>query len=564
MVQRDIEKRAATRLAAAACTFFFLAGQALLPRLGIQNDEALFGMAFLQPLAAVSVRLGHSHLPLMLMSYLGTLKAWFFQPIFALFGTGVWTLREPPLLAGAASVWLFYLLLRRAAGKRAAVIGCCMLAVDSMYLLTVCFDWGPVALQHLLLFGGMLLLMRFYQEASERSLYWGFFLFGLAMWDKALAIWMLAGIALAGITIFPKLILRVITIRRASISALAFALGALPLVIYNLDNRFATFRGQGFETANIPVKARMLMNTGRGLPLFGWMVEEDWRTPAPHAPATALEKASAAVSDLAGRPRQNLLLIAFALALPLAAFARGRALRAILFALVAMAVQWIQMAITVNAGGSVHHTILLWPLPIMVVAVSFAAASRRLGKFGIPAAAVVLVVVTAAGVLQINEYYRLAWSNGGAKDWTDAVYPLSSYMKKTRAKGIYCVDWGILDSLRLLNRGKLPLQLIFDAVPDDGAPDRARIEAAAADPDDIFIGHVKGLEFFENRNARLIAAAEKAGYRREFLAESISSILRSLPRKRRAWPCLIRSQITPHSSARIRRPISTNLKSSPR
>ena len=80
------------------------------------------------------------------------------------------------------------------------------------------------------------------------------------------------------------------------------------------------------------------------------MVDEDWQTASPHAPNTALRKASSAVSWLAGSLRQNLLPYAFALALLLAPLARGRDLRAILFALIVMAVQWAQMAITVNAG----------------------------------------------------------------------------------------------------------------------------------------------------------------------------------------------------------------------
>ena len=67
-----------------------------------------------------------------------------------------------------------------------------------------------------------------------------------------------------------------------------------------------------------------------------------------------------------------------------APLARGPDLRAILFALIAMAVQWAQMAITVGAGGSVHHAILIWPLPQMLIAVSFAAASRRLGRAAHP------------------------------------------------------------------------------------------------------------------------------------------------------------------------------------
>ena len=519
MVVRDAKPRLPARFATAACIFFFLAGQAFVPLLGVQNDEALFGCAFLAPRSGYAVRIGHSHLPLMLMSYLGTLKAWIYRPIFAVFHPGVWSLREPALLFGAASVWLFFLLLRRIAGERAAVIGCGLLAVDATYLLTATFDWGPVALQHLLLLGGALLLVRFYQEGGIRSLAAGSFLLGLAMWDKALAIWMLSGMGVAGLAVFPRQIWRVVTARRAAVFVLWFALGSLPLTVYNLNNHFATFRGQAYDTGEIAGKARMLMNTARGTALFGWMMDEDWQTASPPAPDTVLKKASLAVSELAERPRQNLLLYAFALALLVAPLARGRELRAILFALIAMAVQWAQMAITVNAGGSVHHTVLLWPLPEMVVAVSLAAASRRVGRAGLAAAAGVLAVTMAAGALQINEYYRMAWRNGGAQNWTDAIYPLADYMKGVHATEAYSVDWGILDSLRLLDRGKLPQEAIFGAIPaGQGTPDMPAILSAVGDPEHVFIAHAKGLEFFEDRNRKLIEAAEAAGYRRETLA----------------------------------------------
>ena len=53
---------------------FFALGWLFLPLLGVQNDEALFASPLFQPKAAYLVKIGHSRLPLMLMSYLGTLK----------------------------------------------------------------------------------------------------------------------------------------------------------------------------------------------------------------------------------------------------------------------------------------------------------------------------------------------------------------------------------------------------------------------------------------------------------------------------------------------------------
>jgi 4-amino-4-deoxy-L-arabinose transferase-like glycosyltransferase len=457
----------------------------------------------------------------MQMSYLGALKSWIYSPIFHVFGTGVSALRDPVLLAGVASVWLFFLLLRRVAGERAAIIGCGLLAVDSLYLLTICFDWGPVALQHLLLVGGLLLLVRFYQTRKHLALAGGAFLLGLAMWDKALAVWMLTGIGIAGILTFPRQIFGVITIRRAVIGALAFALGALPLIIYNVDENFATFRSNvARDTSDIPGKARSLMYTVNGQGLFGWLADEDWQAPVPHQPKGWLQNASARISSLAGHPRHNLMIYALALALLLAPLARGTALRAILLALIAMAVGWAQMAVTANAGGSVHHAILLWPFPEMVIAVSFAAASRRLGRAGIPSVAAVLVVMMISGALVTNEYYAVMSRNGGTLNWTDAIFRLSDYMKGVASSNVFCADWGIMDSLRLLNRGKLPLNVGTDPIskPELSPNDRDYLKRMISEPSNVFIAHTKDFEFFQGVNAKLLKYAAESGYEREMMA----------------------------------------------
>jgi len=62
--------------ALAACLLFFVTGCTFVSHLGLQNDEALFANGIFKPYAVVyTFRLGGSRLPLMLMSYLGTLKS---------------------------------------------------------------------------------------------------------------------------------------------------------------------------------------------------------------------------------------------------------------------------------------------------------------------------------------------------------------------------------------------------------------------------------------------------------------------------------------------------------
>ena len=512
-----ISERLCPRLAAIACVVFFLTGLGFLSHFGLQNDEALFAYGIYEPTGGVYTYPAGSHAPLMLMRYLGTLKSWLYMPIFAVAGAGTLSTRVPMLLAGAISIWLFYQLLRRISGGRAAVVGAVLLATDSIYLLTTSLDWGPVALQHLLLIGGILLLLRFYQEGREFLLAFGFLLFGLAVWDKALAIWMLSGIGIASLVTFPRQIIAVTRFRRVAIAVLAFGIGALPLVVYNLDHQFDTFRGNSFTTKDLYPKAVQAAKQLEGGVLFGWLTEEAASTPIPRRLSSSADRAGQYLSDLTGHPRRSLMLAAFVASLLLAGLARGRELRAILFALVAMAVAWLQMGITENAGFGAHHIVLLWPFPHLVIAVSLAAASRRLPRAGTPVLAAALAVVAFSNLAVMNEYHLMMRRYGGALNWNSSINELSRLMQNDTSTAIFCMDWGILDSLRLLNHGQLPLRVGTEPLvsPDPSAADRQRIREFVSDGNHVFIAHSAGMEFMPGMTARLAKLAGEMGYERD-------------------------------------------------
>lgn len=508
-------------IAAAACAAFVIAGQFFLPLLGIEDDEALFAMPILQPKYwEFAIPVGKRQIALMLMTYLGTLKTLLYKPLLHWFGTGVWSVREPALAAGAASIWLFYLLLRRTVGERAAVVGVCLLAADTMYLLTTVFDWGPVALQHLLLTGGMLLAVQFYRERSRWALAAAFFLFGLAIWDKALAAWMLIGMGIAAVVVLRRELRRVVRPGAVAIAVLAFLLGSLPLLVYNCATGWATFqstvKGDSSEVAG---KLEILRQTVDGRGLIGLFTEEDRPAPAPHRPSAPIEKAAFALAGATGHPVANFTLYGLALALLLTPLARGRDLRAALFAWLALIFAWTQMAFNYHTGGSVHHTILLWPLPYLAMAPPLAAASRRIGLAGLPALAAVTAALAISSALVANEYYVRMVRQGGSIPWTDAIFKLNAYLKGSTVP-IYCVDWGILDNLRLMSRGRL---YVRDAAEHTSRPvptpeDRETVRAQLSVPDAVFVVHTSQAEIFPGNTERLMRAASEGGFHAELLA----------------------------------------------
>jgi 4-amino-4-deoxy-L-arabinose transferase-like glycosyltransferase len=504
-----------------------LAGLAFIPRLGLQNDEALFAAGIYLPEGTVyAVRVWGSTVPVMLMSYLGALKAWIYTPVFQIWTPGLWSIRVPMLLAATLAIWLFFRLVRRAAGARAAVIGCALLATDATFLLTATFDWGPVAVQHLLFIGAMLALLRFQQEPGHRRREWllagGFFLLGLGVWDKAIFLWRVVGLGAAALVVFPRELRSAFSRARVLRVVGAFCLGSAPLLLYNATQRLETFRANAaYSAQDLRGKANLLRVSLDGSSLFGWISPEDWEVQNRRAPGTALERASAWVREIAGERRRSLMPWALLVAVVLAPLARRdrAAWRSIQFAVVCAAVIWAQMAVTAGAGGATHHSVLVWPLPQFAIAAFIAGASRRVGSTGAAAAAILAAGLLSSNLLVVNEYYAQVVRTGGALNWTDAIHRLSDQVRHMPARQVFCVDWGIMDSLRLLNRGELPLRVGSDPVakPQLDDADREEVRRWLAEPDSIYITHAEGNEFFAGVSSRLEALAVQSGYRRELL-----------------------------------------------
>lgn len=492
---------------------------AFLPYAGIQADEALFAAPLYSYVPHdLKMRAFHHDIPLMLMSYLGTLKTWIYGAMFHFWRPGMLSIRLPVVLAGALTVFLLYRLVSRMAGARAAAAACALIATDSAFILTTTFDWGPVAIQHLAYVSGVLCVLSGIHRPSPWRVFAGFAIFGLAMWDKAIAIWMLAGTGVAVLLIFPKELRNTIRPRNVLAAVAGFLLGATPLIVYNIRNPMKTFQGNAvFSMVDVDKKATLVRWTLSGSSLFGYIANEEWNGGA-RQPRNAFERASAGIRTLLGEHRTSLTFWAFciaALAVPLWWPRR----RAVLFALVAMAVAWAQMAFTKGAGTGVHHVVLLWPLPHLVIAVALAEGSRRLRRGRDVAFCAALGVLCVSSLLVVNQYLYQFIRAGAGPAWTDAIMPLSNEITRWKDRHILITDWGIDPTLRVLHEGKLArLWDIGDVLSHDPGTEERHQLAQAFSIQGVFVTHLPGFEFNSGASARVLAAAETLGYRRRLLA----------------------------------------------
>src|SRR5688572_25421854 len=97
--------RRADALALAFCLVFVILGCLWISEVGIQADEALFSAGIYPPFEDKVPRLFGKPFPLMVMSYVGTLKANVWWPILSIWRPSAVSLRVPAVLIGAVTIW---------------------------------------------------------------------------------------------------------------------------------------------------------------------------------------------------------------------------------------------------------------------------------------------------------------------------------------------------------------------------------------------------------------------------------------------------------------------------
>ena len=501
----------------AACSVFTLLAILVIPYAGIQADEALFSVP-LFPHISKGLRLSllPHNIPLMLMTYIGSLKTLLYWPIFRVFGANVWTLRLPVVLLGALTIFVFFNLANASAGRRAALIGAFLLATDPVFLLTNTFDWGPVALEHVFLVTGCWFIYRFGARKDDNARIWllavGFLCFGLALWNKAIFIWALSGLTAGAVTVFLPEIRRSWTPRVIGVALVAFICGALPLIVYNLTNRSVTVTENAhLDPRSVPAKWIQLENAANGSSLFGYMTGEEW-WPNPKVPESMRGRAAAWIHDhveRSGVGRNTGFYYVFGLLLLAAPW--WWKYRAARFSLVFMTVAWLLMAFTHDAGTSAHHVILLWPFPILFAAIALASLPWR------PLALAAALVMIAMNLLVLNRYVYQFERDGAGDVFTDAINPLSSSLDGYSERNLYVIDWGIYENINLLHQGRLSFRILQDPLLTDSpsAKEMRQIHNMLEDAGALVLDHVREHEVLSNVGARLEQAAHSFGYRRE-------------------------------------------------
>jgi 4-amino-4-deoxy-L-arabinose transferase-like glycosyltransferase len=130
--------------------FVLTAGRSIdLP--GLQYDEILFvNAATGEPTNGLFVWRRVLGVPIMVMPYMGAVKAYLYYPVFKVFGVSPATIRWPVIILSLVTLGLIYGVARSSFARLTSALLVLVVAVDPTFIYTTKIDVGPTALMMLL------------------------------------------------------------------------------------------------------------------------------------------------------------------------------------------------------------------------------------------------------------------------------------------------------------------------------------------------------------------------------------------------------------------------------
>ena len=501
--------------------FVFLAAL-LAPMFGLEYDELLFARGLLVPQDAAFLISSHHHfLSIMLMSYVGALKSWLYAPIFAIFGMSTWSIRLPCILLAAATIYFLARLVSRIAGWPSALFVLWLLSTDVVFAFTATFDWGPVVIQNLLLVIGLLCVEKWQRHPSPFVLFLAGTAFGLALWDKALFLWNFSAMAVVFWGLYFRKVRLLLTRPIAGVFFLGLLIGASPLITYNLLHRNQTLSESArFSTAEVAAKFQYLKFSIDGRTAIAPFIEVDH--PMPDREARPLGDVATRLARMLPWTPPSWRFAFYAVVVPLGLLlADARRRRWILFFFASASLAWLESALTIGAGASIHHSVLIWPLLYGATAVAAGVIAARLGRFGTWLLALLVMILAVRGLEQMDLLYSHLITYSPAVQWTNADVPLAAWLDGHGVKTVITSDWGLDSTVRV--RTQNHINVLDEAWPLRDHQFDEKAFASCHPPDCVVVGHPRVRELYSGNDAEMERGLASAGLQRNLVAQMVDS-----------------------------------------
>jgi 4-amino-4-deoxy-L-arabinose transferase-like glycosyltransferase len=494
--------RAAIRRADARHARWMLLGGLLLVRIvlstvmisrpGLQYDETLFVNAATLRVPGIFLLQSFHGIPLLLMSYIGALKSWLYDPIFALFGTSPATIRTPVVLLASAGMVLTYLAIRDLVNRPVAIVAFAALCFDNSVLWFTRDDVGPSAIEFFLKCAALLCAARFARRPSARWVSLLLATMALGVFNKLNFIWTVNAATAISLVVIVRY--RGSLRHRWRLAALWFvglAVLYACFAVYYLHNDIAS-TGAGLDHGGLGQPWLLFKNGTFGVLSGTWFYDyalapADYNSIVVWVFITLFS--AGAIASVIFRRLRNLAVAGLALATLLVA---------------------LQTKLTPQATAGWHYVSIY---PFVTIVASYGAYAiartvvRRQRSIYVTLACALGVALAYDGAVLAGYLNVLASKEPTNAGWSPAIYRLSRELQGSHAS-IFTADWGILNPLFALHPSRRYTELTFQlAAPTSASLAQVGSMLAATPGPKLIVTHPVAVAAFPQVDASLVKAA---------------------------------------------------------
>jgi dolichyl-phosphate-mannose-protein mannosyltransferase len=428
---------------------------------GLYYDEAVFaGMAKDFVTGQVhgahmpdteTVKLLGRPFPVFIQTYLGALKSWMLIPAFQIFGSSMSVLRSTELLWALIALLFFMLGTRRWLGMPAALIAGPLLALDPTYFFLGVLDWGAAVPSFLCRCVAFYLAVLSWRSRQSRYAFLAGAFAGLGFFNKIDFAVFLIGVGVAGLCCYSKQILALFRARSsaAALCSLGFLIGAGPMLLKVPQILMLAVSGPHPNTVGeLSTKLHVMMSMLDGsyfhrLMSAGGLFEKMYELSAATRTGFGLALFIACSAFIALKMRRK------------QSDSKGRAITFLI-----LTTLLITLGVILLPGAvRIHHAVLVFPLPQLIVGVAVAALWEKL-----PRSAILELLKRAlicAGILAllfsqlraISKTEQVIRETGGRGPWSESLNAFCREIRNRSDLTIASLDWGFNEQLMLLTDG---------------------------------------------------------------------------------------------------------------
>lgn len=467
-------------LALPIALYVCFAARLIQANVGYQYDEALYTESAVYMLrgsgeppfvhdAASWISAFGRRWPLMIIPYVGATKAYVALPVFAVFGISAAVARFVAVLLGSLGIAGLVVLIGSEIGPTVGLIVGIVLAIHPSYLDFTVFDNGGVSVWMAGMGLGALALALYLRRRSTLSALLLGTAAGLGVWARANLLWLIAAVILAALFTWGRRAIP--SIRHMMAMLIGGFFGTLPLILYDVNSRLATFR---FLTSTR--QALSAQKIAERLRALGELMISDgeqrgiWSGPA----LTRLEM---------GIGGTLLLLVLCSLFVRIrpggpeaARWRRACAMSAVLLTAIMVAS---------SLGISQHHLVAVLPLAVAALAILSVEVIRRFRAAILPlaTAAAGLAVLCLSWDVRIDSGLR---RTGGKRVWSSAIYDVHRYLESQAVlpDRLKILNWGFQNNLYVISGGSVYGTELFwagtETLSSRGIPWRSEIADGGA------------------------------------------------------------------------------------